>query len=127
MPLKLSYMLNKQSFSANKKAKRKIRHVRVKKKLELKNPRLVVTRSNKFIYAQIVNDTKGVTLASASDLKMSRDAKSKLERAKEIGENLAKLAAKKNIKKVVFDRAGYKYHGRIKAVAEGARVGGLEF
>lgn len=108
-------------------SKRKIRHIRVKKKLESKNPRLVVTRSNKFVYAQIVNDTKGVTLASASDLAMRSEKKSKLERAKEIGENLAKLAAKKNIKKVVFDRAGYKYHGRVKAVAEGARIGGLEF
>ncbi|MBI3283145.1 50S ribosomal protein L18 [Candidatus Curtissbacteria bacterium] len=98
---------------------------KARKKIRSKNPRLVVARSNRFIYAQIVDDTKGVTLQSASDLKMG--SKSKIERAKEVGVNLAKLAAKKNIKKVIFDRAGYKYHGRIKAVAEGARTGGLEF
>lgn len=111
----------------NKKIKKQTRHARVKKKLDRKNPRLVVFRSNKYIYAQVIDDAKGITQASASDIKRKTENKSKIARAKEVGTNLAKLALKKNIKKVIFDRAGYKYHGRIKALAEGARLGGLEF
>lgn len=96
-------------------------------------PRLSVFRSNKHIYAQLIDDKTGKTLAAASNLK---DAKSvsqrqkperKTEAALEIGRRLAKKAQKLGIKKVVFDRRGYRYHGRVKALAEGARDGGLEF
>ena len=92
-----------------------------------KKPRLVVFRSNKFIYAQIIDNIAAKTLVSASDIKMKNKKATKIERAKEIGANLAKVATAKNIKKVVFDRSGYKFHGRVKALAQGAREGGLEF
>lgn len=93
-------------------------------------PRLSVFRSSKFIYAQIIDDVKGKTLVSFSskDLpKKNIEKKSKVEIAKMVGEGLAKKAKKAKINKVVFDRAGYRYHGKIKAVAEGAREGGLKF
>lgn len=83
-------------------------------------PRLSVFRSNKYIYAQIINDEKGKTLASAG-------GKATVNEASLVGETLAKKAKVKKITKVVFDKGGYKYHGRVKAVAEGARKGGLEF
>lgn len=90
-------------------------------------PRLNVFRSSKHIYAQLIDDAKGVTLISLSDVKekMSKEPKSKI--AYRIGETLAKEAMQKGIKKVLFDRGGYKYHGRVKALAEGARKGGLNF
>lgn len=81
-------------------------------------PRLSVFRSNKRIYGQLIDDSRGITLLSASDIKTS---------ALKIGENLAKKALEKGIKSVVFDRGGYKYHGRVKALAEGARQAGLKF
>ncbi len=93
--------------------------------------RLSVYRSNKYVYAQIIDDKKGVTLVSFSDLSSgkSKDKKklSKKEAAFLTGERIAEKAAKKGIKNVVFDRSGYKYHGRIKALADGARKGGLNF
>jgi large subunit ribosomal protein L18 len=89
-------------------------------------PRLSVFRSNAHIYAQIINDDKGVTLVAASDVKTKKSSK-KVEMAGAIGEEIAKKALAKKIKTVVFDRNGFMYHGRIKAVAEGARKGGLEF
>ena len=114
-----------------KKRKQRItRHLRVRKKISGKNgtPRLSIFRSNKFIYAQIIDDREGKTIISISDIKKSNAIKEgKLGRAKEIGKTLATQAIKKNIKKVVFDRGGYKYHGRVKAIAEGAREGGLIF
>lgn len=88
--------------------------------------RLSVFRSNKFIYAQVIDDANSKTLVAASD-KKAQTKKSKLENAKNVGEQIAKMALAKKIKKVVFDRGGYKYHGRIKALAQGAREGGLEF
>ena len=96
-------------------------------------PRLSVFRSNKFIYAQIIDDTKGKTLAQANDLsrgvkagvKIAKDTKS--ARAKEVGRMIATVAKEKNISKVVFDRNGFKYTGRIKLVADEARAGGLQF
>lgn len=100
---------------------------------ELLRPRLTVFRSNKHIYAQIVDDTKGQTIVSQSDLKSSgsklkNSSKiTKLEIAHEVGLNIAKAAITKKIKKVVFDRGGYKYHGRVKSLAEGAKKGGLIF
>jgi len=81
-------------------------------------PRISVFRSNKYIYAQVINDEKGQTLASA---------KADGTEAFSVGEALAKKAKAKKITKVVFDKGGYKYHGQVKAVAEGARKGGLEF
>jgi large subunit ribosomal protein L18 len=111
-----------------KKQQRITRHKRVTEKIQKSKgiPRLVVFRSNKYVYAQIIDDIYAKTLASASDLK-SKTGHSKTEKAKEVGVVIAKEAIKKNVKKVVFDRAGYKFHGRVKAVAEGAREGGLAF
>jgi len=113
-----------------KEEKRKKRHKRIRKKVfgTAEKPRLCVFRSNKHIYAQLIDDTKSHTLLAASDLELKLEKKlTKVEKAKEVGKLLAKKALAKNIKKIVFDRAGYKYHGRIKALAEGAREGGLEF
>jgi large subunit ribosomal protein L18 len=87
-------------------------------------PRLVVFRSSKHIYAQLVDDQGGQTLAAASDLKLTG---SSMEKAKQVGEMLAQIALKKKLPVVVFDRGGYKYHGRVKALADGAREGGLKF
>jgi len=113
----------------NKRIKRAKRHIRVRKKITgtEKVPRLVVFRSNKHIYAQVINDANGETIVAASDQKLTKVKVSKIELAKKVGLNLANLARKKNIKNVVFDRAGYKYHGRVKALADGSREGGLNF
>lgn len=93
--------------------------------------RLSVYRSLNHIYAQIIDDIKGHTLVSASSLdkefKEKMNHKGNIETAKQVGKLLAERALRKNIKKVVFDRGGYLYHGRIKALAEAAREGGLEF
>lgn len=111
------------------RAKRKIR---IRKKISgtVERPRLVVYRSNLHIYAQIVDDAAGNTLAATSTLTLSKGGtalRPNLEGAKSVGQEIAKLAKEKNISSVVFDRNGYLYHGRIKAVAEGAREGGLQF
>jgi large subunit ribosomal protein L18 len=91
-------------------------------------PRLCVFRSLKHIYAQIVNDEEGKTLVSASDIELKKKKElKKVEIAKEVGKLIAKKALEKKIEKVSFDRSGYKYHGRVKALAEGAREGGLKF
>ncbi len=86
---------------------------------------MVVFRSLKHIYAQLVDDERGHTLMTVSDLSLENGKKS--ERATEVGRQLATRAKETGITKVVFDRAGYKYHGRVKAVADAAREGGLEF
>jgi large subunit ribosomal protein L18 len=88
-------------------------------------PRLSVFKSNAFIYAQIINDETGVTLAAASSLKAVKGTKT--EASMNVGIEVAKLAKAKGISKVVFDRGGFNYTGRIRAIAEGARQGGLEF
>lgn len=108
--------------------KRQTRHNRIRSKLSgtAARPRLTVFRSLKAVYAQLVDDTTGITLAAASDLKAKNKANKTL-RAKEVGVELAKKATEKKISTCVFDRGGYKYHGRIKAVADGAREGGLKF
>lgn len=110
---------------------RKKRHGRVRAKLSgtTTRPRLNVYRSNKNIYAQLIDDLNGVTLASASTLEkeINLDSNSNLEAAQKIGELVAKRAIEKGIKSVVFDRGGYLYHGRIKALADAARENGLEF
>lgn len=106
---------------------RKKRSLRVRGRFfgTVKKPRLSVFRSGKHIYAQLIDDEKGVTLASTSDSSFKEGTK--IERASKVGENLAEEARKKKIKTVVFDRGGYAYHGRVAAVADGARKGGLEF
>jgi large subunit ribosomal protein L18 len=115
---------------------RKIRHRSLRKRLQgtPERPRLVVFRSARHIYAQVIDDLGRKTLAAASDLQKKEAAKEKAEkgpkksdRAKEVGKAVAKLCLEKGISKVVFDRAGYKYHGRVSAVAAGAREGGLQF
>ena len=91
----------------------------------MSRPRLAVFRSTQHIYAQIIDDASHKTLASASDLSIKTGTKR--EKALLVGEEVAKKAKTKKISKIVFDRGGYRYHGRIAAVAEGARKGGLEF
>jgi large subunit ribosomal protein L18 len=102
------------------------RHIRVRAKVKgtLERPRLVVFRSDKHIYAQLVNDTAQRTIVTVSDQGMSGK---KSEKSVEVGKKIAEKAKAAGISKVVFDRAGYQYHGRVKAVADGAREGGLEF
>lgn len=110
---------------------RRREHVRKFVYGEPERPRLNVFRSGKHIYAQVIDDRKGHTIATASSLDKSLLTQLKelkpLEQAKTVGEAVAKRALDKGVKKVVFDRAGYKYHGRIKSLADGARSGGLEF
>ena len=110
------------------------KQVRIRKKIKgtADCPRLVVFRSAKHAYAQIIDDMSGKTLLSVSTLSKDlrenvKQAKTPIERYKMIGVAAAKKAIEKNIKKVVFDRSGYLYHGRVKALAEGAREGGLKF
>lgn len=111
----------------NKSEKR----IRLKKKIRAKisgtaeYPRLSVFRSNKFIYAQVIDDEKGKTLTQASDVKLTTGTKT--ERAKKVGQMIAEACVGMNIDKVVFDRNGFKYTGRIKLVADGARASGLKF
>jgi large subunit ribosomal protein L18 len=109
---------------------RKKRKSRIRKKINgtPERPRLVVFRSNKHIYAQIIDDLAGATLASASTLALEGDdIKLTVDNAKLVGKKVAEEAIKKSITNVVFDRNGFVYHGRIKAVADGAREGGLNF
>jgi large subunit ribosomal protein L18 len=112
----------------NKKAEKRIR---LKKKIRTKImgtaiiPRLSVFRSNNYMYAQIIDDMKSVTVAQASDIKAKTGTKT--ERAKAVGSEVAKMAITKGIKACVFDRNGFKYTGRIKALADSAREAGLKF
>lgn len=91
------------------------------------HPRLCVFRSNLTIYAQLINDDKMSTIIGASDKQIAVTEKNKIKRAHALGLYLAAQAKKKNINAIVFDRSGYTYHGRVKAVAEGLREGGLKF
>ncbi len=110
---------------------RKARHSRIRKNLSgtSDTPRLNVFRSNSNIYAQIIDDTNGVTLVSASTLDKDLNLKGvcNVESAAKVGEAVAKKAIDKKITDVVFDRGGYKYHGKVKALAEAAREAGLKF
>lgn len=112
---------------------RKRKHLRVRKKISgsATKPRLNVFKSNKNMYAQLIDDTKGVTLTAASTLDSKLEEKldsgSNVEAAKEVGKLIAEQALENGIEEVVFDRSGYIYHGRVKALAEGAREGGLKF
>ena len=111
-----------------KEIRRRI-HVRIRRKLagSAERPRLAVFRSVAHIYAQVIDDQKGETLVSASSLSLKLKTGGNVASAKEIGKAVAELAAAKGIKQVVFDRGGYLYHGRIKALADAAREAGLEF
>jgi large subunit ribosomal protein L18 len=108
---------------------RLVRHQRVRKKVtgDSEQPRLCVFRSAKAIYAQVIDDSKGHTLAAASSLEASQAVRPKTSASSQVGALLAERALAQGIKKVVFDRGGYKYHGRVKALAEAAREGGLDF
>ena len=109
--------------------KRRARHLRVRKKVigNLARPRLCVYRSLKQIYAQVIDDGSGRTLAAASSLKLKEPEKSKIDVAKLVGTKIAEQSKAAGISRVIFDRGGYKYHGRVKALAQAARDGGLEF
>ena len=112
---------------------RQRRHKRIRKNVagSATRPRLAVFRSNSHIYAQIINDDAGHTIVASStldkDLASFTGSRGNRDAAKKVGEVLAKKALDKGVKKIVFDRGGFIYHGRIKALAEGAREGGLEF
>ena len=108
---------------------RKRRHRRVRGKLfgTAERPRLVVFRSNRGIEAQLVDDLEGKTLAAASWLNLKKFSGSKSEQAAEVGKLLAQNAKQAGVETVVFDRGGYLYHGRVKALADAAREGGLKF
>lgn len=112
-----------------KQKKRIKRHASIRSKIAgaAAKPRLCVFRSNNHIYAQLIDDNSRKTLVSVKDIEIDAKKKNKTAIAKEVGELLAKKASEKKIKEVVFDRGGYKYHGRVKALAEGAREGGLKF
>jgi large subunit ribosomal protein L18 len=111
-----------------KKAKRIIRHKRVRAKAEgtANKPRLCVFRSNQFIYAQLIDDATGKTILAAND-STTKGKDKKTDSSKKVGSEIAKLTIEKKITEVIFDRGGNKYHGRVKALAEGAREGGLKF
>ncbi len=114
-----------------KKEKRERRHRRIRAVVKgtATKPRLSVFRSNRHMFLQLIDDEKGKSLAQVSDCgkDWSKGKGVKTEKAFSLGKKLAELAKKKMIKKAVFDRGGYKFHGRVKAVADGAREGGLEF
>jgi len=118
---------------SNTRVMRLVRHRRIRAKVHgtSSRPRLAVFRSLNNIYAQVIDDIKGVTVASASSLepevKQSKGSQSKGKMSNIVGSLLARRAKEKGIEKVVFDTGGYKYHGRIKAFAEAAREGGMEF
>lgn len=116
---------NKTSHKVTKRLKNRAR-IRKKVDGDTARPRLAVYRSSKHIYAQIIDDVTGKTLASFSTLEGNLDKKN-MSIAKQVGQEIAKRALSKSIKSVVFDRSGYVFHGRVKAVAEGAREAGLSF
>jgi large subunit ribosomal protein L18 len=115
--------------TSNKQVIRFKRKRRISSKVQgtLERPRFAVFRSNKQIYAQLVDDTKGSTLVAASTLEADLKIHGSVEGAKALGAVLAKRALAKNVNKVVFDRSGYLYHGQIKALADAAREAGLQF
>jgi large subunit ribosomal protein L18 len=113
--------------SSTKTTQRTRRHARIRSQVSgtAQRPRLSVFRSNKFIYAQLIDDTQGVTLGAASDIKDTKGTK--VERAQRVGAAIAESAKKAGITTVVFDRGGFKYTGRVQALADAAREGGLQF
>ena len=127
----MAVSLSQHKHMSPKSAARLRRQVRVRKKVfgAPERPRLVVTRSARHIYAQVIDDTQGRTLASASTMEATLRAATgdKSDKAKQVGSLIAERAKAVGVESVVFDRAGYKYHGRIAALADGAREGGLGF
>src|SRR5699024_1684464 len=113
----------------DKNKTRQKRHQRVRNKISgtAECPRLYIFRSNKHIFAQVIDDVAGVTLASASTLDKEISGGTKSEQAQTVGKLIAERAAEKQIKRVVFDRGGYLYHGRVEELAQAARENGLEF
>ncbi len=111
-----------------KTARRKRLRLGIRRKISgtAERPRISVFKSNKGIYAQIIDDSKGVTLASASTKEIGKQGVN-VEVSKEVGKKLAENAKSAGVETVIFDRGGYPYHGRVKALAEGAREGGLKF
>lgn len=116
-----------------KTAKKVVQRARIRRRIRGKvsgtpeTPRLSVFRSNKFIYAQLIDDASGLTLAQASSRESDIDGKTPVERSKAVGKQLAERARTAGVETVVFDRGGYRYHGNVRALAEGAREGGLRF
>ena len=127
----MAVSLSQHKHMSPRSAARLRRQVRVRKKVfgAPERPRLVVTRSARHIYAQVIDDTQGRTLASASTMEATLRAGTgdKSDKAKQVGSLIAERAKAVGVESVVFDRAGYKYHGRIAALADGAREGGLGF
>ena len=117
-----------KSFNSNEQRLKRHRRVRRKISGTAQRPRLNVFRSNKHIYAQLIDDVNGVTLASASTMDKGFEGNGRnKEAARKVGQAIAKAAAEKNIEEAVFDRGGYLYHGRVKELADGARESGLKF
>jgi large subunit ribosomal protein L18 len=127
----MAVSLSQHKHMSPRSAARLRRQVRVRKKVfgAPERPRLVVTRSARHVYAQVIDDTQGRTLASASTMEATLRAATgdKSDNAKQVGSLIAERAKAVGVESVVFDRAGYKYHGRIAALADGAREGGLGF
>jgi large subunit ribosomal protein L18 len=127
----MAVSLSRHKHMSPRGAARLRRQVRVRKKVfgAPERPRLVVTRSARHVYAQVIDDTQGRTLASASTMEATLRAATgdKSDKAKQVGSLIAERAKAVGVESVVFDRAGYKYHGRIAALADGAREGGLGF
>lgn len=113
----------------DKNVLRRRRHARIRAKISgtKETPRLTVFRSNKHISAQLINDELGMTLTSSSSLVLKLDHGANIEAASKVGEDIAKKALELGFKNIVFDRSGYLYHGRVKALAEAARKAGLTF
>ncbi len=128
--------MSKENFG-HKKVKKARRHLKIRAKVKgtAEVPRLAVFRSNAHIYGQLINDEKAITLASASDMELKSKKSAakkgeigrKISESREVGLLIAEKAKKLGLETVVFDRGGFRYHGRIKSVAEGAREGGLKF
>ena len=111
------------------RAARVVRHMRVRQTVigTPKRPRLNVYRSGRYTYAQVIDDSIGHTLAAASSRELTGEGSAKTDAAREVGKMVAERATAKGVKKVVFDRGGYRYHGRVKALADAAREGGRTF
>ena len=122
-------LTRKQSYGKSKSAARARRHARLRKRISgtAERPRLVVTRSSRHVFVQVIDDAQGHTLASASTMEenLRGDAGDKTAKARKVGELIAERAKDAGISSVVFDRGGNTYHGRVAAIAEGAREGGL--
>jgi large subunit ribosomal protein L18 len=127
MPTATSTHKNAASVSARRRVSRTRRHFRLRKRIvgTATRPRLAVSRSSRHIYAQLIDDSKGVTIASASTFKLTDGDKT--AQARKVGELIADKAKAAGIDRVVFDRGGNAYHGRIAALADAAREGGLQF